>query len=770
MNSSDPTENPSASGFLRGFRLAPAILLLALLCLFPPQLLASGLKLDFTNNHYTQGWIPVYGNLLGNTMVNVPDVGGSGYDFTFDHVACWDNNVPTQPLTRSGFYNFGRLANEHTFTLSGLNPGQSVRLFACAAWDGNAAGGHVVFGDSGAEGVKAQTIGSPGLNPTLDNLTYIGTAEADENGTVTGSLHGRDGVGTDSEGQVGAFVFLPTRTITASAGPNGSISPSGEISVPGGEEQTFTIAADNGHHIQDVLVDGQSVGAVASYTFTDVDADHTISASFAVSTVSYTITASAGANGSISPGGAVNAHAGVNMPFTIVPDPGYHIADVLVNGVSIGPVASHTFVSVAANHTISASFAIDTYTIEAGAGPNGTITPGGTTSWNHGDGAFFTITPDPGYYIAELLVDGIPVEPYDTYYFDDIQADRTITATFDNRTRLHLDFTTPGGAFAHGWTPVHGNYLAHTELAAAYDIDGLGYHFTFSHVATYDNGRAWEPMTRSGFYNFGRTGGLHTAHTFTLTGLNARQTVHLYASAAWDGNAHGGYIVFGDTGPAGVRAQTIGEPGLYPVLGNMTLIGTAVSDSTGKVTGSLHGAGGVDSATEGQVGGFVFIIEEGGTPADDPYKDWATSPPNNLSGADELPAADPDFDGVPNLLEFALNGSPVSGASTGLSFGKPAAVDTVPDVMTLTIAVRNGAAFSPAGNRMKSAPVDGLVYTVEASSDLVNWGGLAVAEVTGADAAAIQSGFPTPDPGWTYKTFRIAGAADGKGFLRVAVD
>ena len=53
----------------------------------------------------------------------------------------------------------------------------------------------------------------------------------------------------------------------------------------------------------DVLVDGVSVGAVTSYTFTDVTADHTIEATFAINT--YTITASAGANGTISPTGAV---------------------------------------------------------------------------------------------------------------------------------------------------------------------------------------------------------------------------------------------------------------------------------------------------------------------------------------------------------------------------------------------------------------------------------------------------------------------------------
>src|SRR5205823_4934912 len=70
--------------------------------------------------------------------------------------------------------------------------------------------------------------------------------------------------------------------ITASAGAGGSISPSGGVSVPVGGSQTFTISPDACHQVADVLVDGSSVGAVASYTFTNVTANHTIAASFSL--------------------------------------------------------------------------------------------------------------------------------------------------------------------------------------------------------------------------------------------------------------------------------------------------------------------------------------------------------------------------------------------------------------------------------------------------------------------------------------------------------
>jgi len=72
-------------------------------------------------------------------------------------------------------------------------------------------------------------------------------------------------------------------TITASAGANGSISPSGEVEVAAGEDRTFTIMPVNSDYvIADVKVNGISVGAVGSYTFTDVQSDHSIESTFAL--------------------------------------------------------------------------------------------------------------------------------------------------------------------------------------------------------------------------------------------------------------------------------------------------------------------------------------------------------------------------------------------------------------------------------------------------------------------------------------------------------
>ncbi|MBL0183361.1 MAG: hypothetical protein IPP96_14130 [Chitinophagaceae bacterium] len=145
------------------------------------------------------------------------------------------------------------------------------------------------------------------------------------------------------------------------------------------------------------------MGAVSTYTFTNTAADHTISATFAVNT--YTITATSGANGSVTPAGVTTVNCDGSQSYTITADACYHIADVLVDGVSVGAVTSYTFNNVTANHTISVTFTVNTYTIIASAGPNGSIAPTGTATVNCGSDNTYTITADACYHVADVLVE-----------------------------------------------------------------------------------------------------------------------------------------------------------------------------------------------------------------------------------------------------------------------------------------------------------------------------------------------------------------------------
>jgi hypothetical protein len=218
-------------------------------------------------------------------------------------------------------------------------------------------------------------------------------------------------------------------TITASAGPNGSISPSGAVVVVAGADQSFTITPDSCHHVVDVLVDGVSIGAVTSHTFTNVQADHTISATFAIDT--FTVVASAGPGGTISPDDSVSVSCGNDQAFTITPDSCSTIADVVVDGISIGAVTSHTFTDVQADHTIDVTFApVGPFTITATAGAGGSITPAGLVNVPCGSDQQFDFTPDPGYSILAVTVDSLSVGSPASYTFTDVQAGHTIDVTF----------------------------------------------------------------------------------------------------------------------------------------------------------------------------------------------------------------------------------------------------------------------------------------------------------------------------------------------------
>ncbi len=104
--------------------------------------------------------------------------------------------------------------------------------------------------------------------------------------TVTGANGGQSATADVSLTFTVEQLYIPpvdpgvTYYIDASAGNGGSISPSGRVPVAAGERQTFTISASEGYEIVNVLVDGESVGQVSSYTFTNVRSNHTITVIF----------------------------------------------------------------------------------------------------------------------------------------------------------------------------------------------------------------------------------------------------------------------------------------------------------------------------------------------------------------------------------------------------------------------------------------------------------------------------------------------------------
>jgi hypothetical protein len=225
-----------------------------------------------------------------------------------------------------------------------------------------------------------------------------------------------------------AAYAINTYLITPTADLNGSITPGTPQTVNYGNSITFTIAANTGYHITDVRVDGVSQGVLSSYTFTNVAANHTITAAYAINT--YLITPTADLNGSITPGTPQTVTYGSSITFTIAANTGYHITDVRVDGVSQSVLSSFTFTNVVANHIITSANAINTYLITPTSGANGSIIPGIPQMVNYGSSITFTIVPAGNYGIADVRVDDVPQSALGTYTFNNVSANHTITATF----------------------------------------------------------------------------------------------------------------------------------------------------------------------------------------------------------------------------------------------------------------------------------------------------------------------------------------------------
>ncbi|BDF70588.1 hypothetical protein CE91St41_21850 [Oscillospiraceae bacterium] len=142
--------------------------------------------------------------------------------------------------------------------------GETAAL-SCPAGDG---AGRVFSHWALAEGAPGALSGADGVNASFTMGAGHAAVEAVYKAAPTPAPSGGGG-GSSSY------------TITATAGAGGAIDPAGRTSVPAGGTRTFTVLPEAGYAVSDVLVDGESVGAVASYTFERVDRAHTIEARFA---------------------------------------------------------------------------------------------------------------------------------------------------------------------------------------------------------------------------------------------------------------------------------------------------------------------------------------------------------------------------------------------------------------------------------------------------------------------------------------------------------
>ncbi len=277
-------------------------------------------------------------------------------------------------------------------------------------------------------------------------------------GTVT--VAGGAAYGSGAAGGAGSIFSENIYTVTPSVGTGGSISPNTAQTLNSGSTTTFTVTANTGYSISSVTGCGGTLSG-NTYTTGAITSNCTVAATFTLN--AYTITTSGGTNGSISPSGTTTVNSGGSQTYTITPATGYSVSSVLVDGTSVGPVSTYTFSNVTANHTISATFAINTYTITASSGTNGSVIPSGATIVNYGSSHIYAVTPNTGYSVSGVTVDGSSVGAVTFYTFSNVTANHAISATFAINTYTVTPTAGTGGSISPS-TPQTVNYNATTSF------------------------------------------------------------------------------------------------------------------------------------------------------------------------------------------------------------------------------------------------------------------------------------------------------------------
>jgi methyl coenzyme M reductase beta subunit len=386
---SDVTANHSVSvSFIAAYTVAPSAGANGTISPSSAQTVNSGSSATFTatpNTGYTVAWWWLDGK-------NV-QAGGSSYtlpNVTANHTVSVSFNILTYKLTPSA----GASGTISPSTVKTVTYGSSLAFTATPS------AGYTVNTWS----VDGNAVRTGGTSYTVANATA--------NHTVSVS-------------------FITAYTVTPSAGASGTISPSTAQTVPSGGSASFKAVPNTGYAVGVWSVDGSPVQTGGtSYTLPNVAANHTVSVTFNILT--YTVTPSAGANGTISPSTVQTVNYGGSVAFTATCAPGYTVAWWLVDGKPVqSGGTSFTLSNVTANHTVSATFNILTYTLTPSAGANGTISPSAAKTVTYGSSVLFTATPATGYSVNAWSLDGTIVQTGGTTYtLSNIISGHAVSVTF----------------------------------------------------------------------------------------------------------------------------------------------------------------------------------------------------------------------------------------------------------------------------------------------------------------------------------------------------
>ncbi len=222
-------------------------------------------------------------------------------------------------------------------------------------------------------------------------------------------------------------------TVNASAGNGGSISPKYNVTVPQGEDLTFTITPDEGYKIDEVTVDGKSVDDVEKYTFYNLSEDHIINVTFKTITKSSKTNSGSSSNSTSSS----SSSASKNSANVGNDTDGY----TKIVGEKVQPKEEDT--SAWNKKSDAATKAEEEnkdkiFYITTSYGTGGKISPNNKVKVNGGEDISFDIIPNSGYVVKGVYIDDIYGGKRTSYTFSNVAKDHTIRAEFETAANAEL--------------------------------------------------------------------------------------------------------------------------------------------------------------------------------------------------------------------------------------------------------------------------------------------------------------------------------------------
>ena len=232
-----------------------------------------------------------------------------------------------------------------------------------------------------------------------------------------------------------------TETVTVSVGDNGTVSPSGSVVVERGEDLELTITPDDGYRIASVILDGTDVTSEVKdsvFILSNVVSGHSVRVEFEV--ITYTVTVTAGENGSADPTTSVVEY-GKSLKIVFIPEPGYRTSYLTINGGDrIVPDDRTNYVidDIIEDKAVEVFFERDD---SAYASVSVAIVGHGTVNDNSDSfkdevlkGNSYTITsvPSEGYRLSKVLVDNVEVPTSGgVYVLNNIARDTAVEVVFE---------------------------------------------------------------------------------------------------------------------------------------------------------------------------------------------------------------------------------------------------------------------------------------------------------------------------------------------------